>query len=130
MSISSNLILEVLKDYGIVALVGGILLGYVVNSLTGGRNTGRFIGLLFVIVFLAIPIFRPLECEACGAQMQYGHTFCSTCGHEQDNGNILGKIKCWNCNSSMDKDDKICGYCGCLISDGLGDNESEAEIEH
>ena len=129
MSISSNMIIEVVKDYGLLALIGGLIIGYVVNALSGGRYTGRVIGVLAVIVFLAIPIFRPLECEKCGATMQYGHSFCSKCGNEQENGNLLGKIKCEYCDSKIDADANVCGYCGKPVDSNSKEVKEDTEVE-
>ena len=108
-------IMMIIKDYIIIALVGGVIAGYLVSSISGQRIIGMIAGILIAIGILFIPYLGENNCEQCGAKMQMGYSYCQECGAENNSNNITGRVECSNCNRKIDGDSNICGYCGASL---------------
>ena len=115
MEITLDTVLTLFRSYGLVALVGGVIFGYIVSGLTGSGRIGKIAGLLAVLFLFLVPTMQSPKCDDCGASMQFGENYCSTCGYYQQTEDIFGKIKCEICESKIDADSVICGKCGAKI---------------
>lgn len=115
MDITLDTILTILRSYGFVALVGGVIFGYIVSGLTGSSKLGKIAGIIAIIFLILIPTMQAPKCDDCGASMQFGENYCSTCGYYQQTEDIFGQIKCEICSSKIDADSIVCGKCGAKI---------------
>lgn len=111
-----GLALDIFKNYILIALIAGVIAGYIISGLTGKRMIGVITGILIALVICVIPYLslQP-KCESCGTDMKYGQNYCNICGNYQESGDIFGKIECKNCDRRIDKESKICSYCGTKI---------------
>lgn len=112
-----DLAIDIFRNYALIALVAGVIAGYIISGLSGKKSIGIIGGTIVILVICLIPyLSMQPKCESCGGDMQYGQNYCNTCGNYQETGDIFGKIQCKNCDRRIDKDSEICSYCGVKVN--------------
>ena len=116
MGVTLGHIMPIILDYWVVALITGVLAGYLVRGVSGSKKVGVVAGILICMAICIMPCIDSPRCIECDATMKYGQAYCGECGTENEVESILREYECEVCGRRISSKYKLCTNCGTAIN--------------